>query len=163
MKLSVLSMFTAFALILSYVESFIPVVGIPGARIGLANIAIIIVLYTVGVKEAMIVNAVRILLAGFMFGNLFSIFYSFAGAIFSIVGMYLLKKTDKFNISSVSIIGGVFHNIGQLIVASIVVKTYSIIYYIPILIIFGLVTGIAIGIVSNIIMKRTATILSRVD
>lgn len=161
MKVSILSMFTAFAIILSYVESFIPVAGIPGVKLGLANLAILLALYFLGTKEAALVNVVRIIVVGFLFGNLFSIIYSIAGAIFSLAVMAVLKKTDKFHLQTVSIAGGVFHNIGQIIIAAFVVETYSVINYMPVLIISGIITGIAIGIVADIIYNRTKPIMNK--
>ena len=123
-KVPLLGMFVAFAVILSYVESCIPVLGIPGMKIGLANLAIIIVLYLEGTKEAAVCNFVRILIVGFMFGNLFSIFFALAGATLSMIVMVIMKKTNKFSIMIVSMFGGIFHNIGQIVVASFVVDTY---------------------------------------
>lgn len=159
MRISVLSMFTAFAIVLSYVESLFPTIGIQGVKLGLANLAVVLVIYMLGVKEAAIVNGVRIVAVGFMFGNLFSIVYSMAGALFSLIAMAGLKKTGKFHIPTVSIAGGVAHNIGQLIIAALVVESYSIVYYMPILIISGIITGIAIGIIADIINKRTGNFI----
>lgn len=153
-RVSLTAMFIAFAVILSYVESFIPVIGIPGAKLGLANLAIIIVLYLEGIKEAAICNCIRILIIGAMFGNLFSILFAMAGAFISLTIMYILKKTDRFSIITVSICGGVFHNIGQLIVASFVVETYSVIVYLPVLILLGSITGSFIGILSGNVLNK---------
>lgn len=161
MKVSVLSMFTAFAIILSYIESFIPVAGIPGVKLGLANLAIVLVIYYLGAKEALIVNVVRIVIVGFLFGNLFTILYSISGALFSMAAMVIMKKTDRFHMQSVSIAGGVAHNIGQIIIAAYMVETYSVIYYVPVLIVSGVVTGIAIGVVSQIIYERTKPLVSQ--
>lgn len=131
-KVPLLGMFVAFAVILSYVESCILVLGIPGMKIGLANLAIIIVLYLEGTKEAAVCNFVRILIVGFMFGNLFSIFFALAGATLSMIVMVIMKKTNKFSIMIVSMFGGIFHNIGQIVVASFVVDNYYIFGYLPI-------------------------------
>ena len=150
-KVPLLGMFVAFAVILSYVESCIPVFGIPGMKIGLANFAIIIVLYLEGTKEAAVCNFVRILIVGFMFGNLFSIFFALAGATLS---MIVMEKTNKFSIMIVSMFGGIFHNIGQIVVASFVVDNYYIFGYLPILILTGAVTGVIIGIVSRLVLDR---------
>ena len=135
-KVPLLGMFVAFAVILSYVESCIPVLGIPGMKIGLANLAI------------------RILIVGFMFGNLFSIFFALAGATLSMIVMVIMKKTNKFSIMIVSMFGGIFHNIGQIVVASFVVDNYYIFGYLPILILTGAVTGAIIGIVSRLVLDR---------
>lgn len=164
MKVSVLSMFTAVAIILSYIESFIPVIGIPGVRLGLANIAIVLLIYYMGVKEALLVNIVRILIIGVLFGNMFTIIYSIAGAAFSMIAMVILKKTGKMHIQSVSIAGGIAHNIGQLIIAAFTVTAYGVIYYAPVLMASGIVTGMFNGIIANIIYKRTRSyIVTRIN
>jgi len=147
--------FLAMALILSYVESLIPFYfGIPGVKLGLTNLVIVIFLYLYGFKQAMVLSCSRVFLAGFMFGNLYSILYSLAGGVLSLVVMFLVKKTGKFSIAGVSICGGIFHNIGQIIVAMIVVENMSIMYYMPILLISGVITGCLIGVASSEVMKR---------
>ena len=151
-KVPLLGMFVAFAVILSYVESCILVLGIPGMKIGLANLAIIIVLYLEGTKEAAVCNFVRILIVGFMFGNLFSIFFALAGATLSMIVMVIMKKTNKFSIMIVSMFGGIFHNIGQILVAMAVVENLKLIYYLPVLLVAGTVTGFVIGIVAGKIL-----------
>mgnify|MGYP004669199605 CR=1 FL=1 len=143
-KTAQLGVYIALAMILSYVESLIPFsFGVPG-----------IMMYTYGIPGALGVAVLRAVLSGFMFGNAFSIIYSVAGCVLSFIFMYILKKTNHFAIISVSAAGGVMHNVGQLIVAANVVKTYSVIYYAPVLIIAGVFTGIIIGIVSDEIVKR---------
>ncbi len=147
--------FTALALILSYVELLIPInFGIPGAKLGLANLVIVVVLYRNGWKEAFLLSVVRIVLAGFMFTNLFSILYSFAGGILSLGVMSLLKWKNIFSVTGVSIAGGVSHNVGQLLVAMAVVETYQVGWYLPALLIAGVLTGLLIGILSAGILKR---------
>ena len=147
--------FTALALILSYVEMLIPVnFGIQGAKLGLANLVIVIVLYKTDWKEALLLSAVRILLSGFIFGNLFSILYSLAGGVLSLGVMALLKRRDGFSTVGVSIAGGVSHNIGQLVVAMLVVETYQVGYYLPVLLAAGVLTGLLIGIISQSVLKR---------
>lgn len=154
-KVAYFGVFTALAIIFSYVESLIPIhIGIPGVKLGLANLIIVIALYKMSVKEAYILSVVRIILAGFMFGNLFAILYSLAGGMLSLTIMSILKKTDQFSVYGISIAGGVFHNIGQLVMAIIVLESVSIGYYFPVLLISGLVTGFVIGVVSNGMMKR---------
>lgn len=154
-KVAYFGVFTAVALIFSYVESLIPIqLGIPGVKLGLANLIIVITLYKMGIKEAYILSIVRIVLAGFMFGNLFAILYSLAGGMLSLTTMYILKKTDKFSVYGISMAGGVFHNVGQLFMAVIVLESGSIGYYFPVLLISGLVTGFVIGVISNEMLKR---------
>lgn len=147
--------FTALALIFSYVEMLIPIqFGIPGIKLGLANLLIVIMLYKCGAKEALVLSVVRILLAGFIFGNMFSIIYSLAGGILSLALMNLLKSRGSFSVTGVSIAGGVFHNIGQLLVAMLVVETYRVGYYLPVLLIAGVITGALIGIISGEVLRR---------
>ncbi len=99
-------------------------------------------------------SVVRIVLAGFIFGNMFSIIYSLAGGILSLTVMALLKGRGSFSVTGVSIAGGVFHNIGQLLVAMLVVETYKVGYYLPVLLIAGVITGALIGIVSGEVLRR---------
>lgn len=154
-KVAFLGIFLALALIFSYVESLIPInFGIPGMKLGLANIVIVILLYCMGPKEAYGVSVARVILAGFLFGNLFSILYSLAGALLSLTVMLLLKKTEKFQILSISAVGGVCHNIGQLFIAAWTVENLNIFYYLPVLLIAGLITGIVIGLISREIVVR---------
>lgn len=145
----------ALALIAGYVESLIPVaVAIPGIKLGTANSVILILLYMVGVKEAFIVNISRVVLSGFLFGSMSSILYSLSGAIVSLLIMTMLKKTDRFSISGVSMAGGVAHNIGQLTMAALVLETSAVWYYLPVLIISGSLTGLLIGFLTGEIRKR---------
>ena len=154
-RVAYFGVFVALALIFSYIESLIPFqIGIPGVKLGLANLIIVIALYKMDLKSAYLLSITRVVLSGFMFGNLFSIIYSMAGGILSLTVMALLKKNQGFSILGVSIAGGVFHNIGQLIVAMVVVETYSVAYYIPVLLIAGLLTGLAIVIVAGEMLKR---------
>ncbi len=148
-------MFTALALIFSYVESLIPFhIGIPGVKLGLANLVIVVAMYKMNKKQVYLLSVTRVVLAGFMFGNLFSIVYSLAGSLLSLAVMYGLKRKESFSIMGISMAGGVFHNIGQLIVAMIVLESLNLVYYASVLLSSGLITGIVIGIVSDEIMKR---------
>ena len=146
-KVAYFGVFTTLALIFSYVETLIPIqFGIPGVKLGLANLIIVIALYRMKLSEAYLLSIVRVLLAGFIFGNYFSIIYSLAGGLLSLT------------VIGVSIAGGVFHNIGQLIIASVIVETFSVMYYVPVLLIAGLVTGLLIGIASDGMLKRLANL-----
>ena len=159
-RAAVFGVFTALALIFSYVELLIPInFGIPGAKLGLANLVIVIVLYKTDWKEALLLSVVRIILAGFLFGNLFGILYSLAGGILSLAVMTLLKKTGAFSVIGVSMAGGVSHNVGQLIIAMLVVETYAVGYYLPVLLITGLITGTLIGIAGREMLKRSDRIV----
>lgn len=158
-KVAYFGVFTTLALIFSYVETLIPIqFGIPGVKLGLANLIIVIVLYRMKLSEAYLLSIVRVLLAGFIFGNYFSIIYSLAGGLLSLTVMALLRKKGGFSVIGVSIAGGVFHNIGQLIIASVIVETFSVMYYVPVLLIAGLVTGLLIGIASDGMLKRLANL-----
>ena len=154
-KLTVLALSISLALILSYVESLLPAfVAIPGIKMGLANIVIVFVLYKLGWKEAVLVSLIRIVLVSLLFGSIMSLFYSFAGAVLSLVGMILLKKTDKFSTIAVSVTGGVLHNIGQIVMAGILLETNVLLYYLPFLLFSGIVSGILIGILAATMVKR---------
>ncbi len=154
-KTAYLGLFAAVAIIFGYVESLVPVfTGIPGIKLGLANLAVLFILDRYSFKEAALVSVVRILVIGFMFGNLFSILFSLAGAGLSLLVMVLLKKNGGFSVAGVSIAGGVTHNIGQILIAVCVVENVNLFYYLPVLLIAGLLTGLLIGILSGEIMKR---------
>ena len=147
-KVAYFGVFTALALIFSYVETLIPInFGIPGVKLGLANLIIVIALYKMRLREVYLLSIVRVLLSGFIFGNYFSIIYSLAGGLLSLTVMAVFKRKDGFSIMGISIAGGVFHNVGQLIVAMLVVETFSVAYYVPVLLIAGMITGLLIGIV----------------
>lgn len=151
--------FTAMALIFSYLETLIPLpVGIPGIKVGLANLVIVIVLYKMGKREAFLLSVARIFLAGFLFANLFSIVYSLAGGMLSLAVMAFLKKRGFFSVYGVSMAGGVSHNIGQILMAMIIVETYSVVYYVPVLLVAGVLTGLAIGVMASGMLKRLASI-----
>lgn len=141
----------ATALILSYVESLIPFTfGIPGIKLGLPNLIVILLLYSgkkplTGIREAALVNGMRIVLSGFLFGSLYSILYALAGAAFSFIVMLLARKCSCFSMVGVSVLGGVFHNVGQIMVAMLVVETFAVLYYLPFLIVSGVVTGALLG------------------
>lgn len=146
---------TTLAMIFSYIDSLISIpIPVPGVRIGISNIAIITVLYIVGVKEAVIVNILRITLTSILFGNITSFWFSITGGMLSIVIMVLLKKIDTFSMVGVSVAGGVSHNIGQIIAAVLIMETNTILYYLPVLLITGTFTGIIIGIVAAMVLKR---------
>ena len=150
-KIAYLGMLMALALVLSYVESLIPFAVV---KLGLTNIVTVIMLYIATPMETFLLCVFRAVLSGFMFGNAFSIIYSLAGCILSFIVMYLLKKSDKFSSVSISLVGGVCHNIGQIIVAAIVLSTYSVVYYIPVLLVAGCITGLVIGTVASQVLLR---------
>lgn len=143
-----LGLMLALALILSYVESLIPFsFGIPGIKLGLPNLIVLLLLYGGrGEREALLVNGLRVILSGFLFSNLYAILYALAGAVFSFAAMYIGKRIKCFSMVGVSVLGGVFHNIGQLLVAMAVVETFAVAYYVPFLLAAGTVTGALLGV-----------------
>ena len=158
-KVAVFGVFTSLALILSYVELLIPInFGIPGMKLGLANLLVVILLYKGCPRDALLLSVIRILLSGLIFGNMFSIFYSLGGGLLSLAVMVFLKKTGQFTVAGISIGGGASHNVGPLLVAMFVVQTYQVGYYLPVLLIAGVITGAVIGILSAEVLKRTQSI-----
>lgn len=157
-KTAYMGLAIAAALMLSYVETLIPFYfGIPGMKLGLPNLLVVVILYLYGWKEALAVNVLRIVLNAFLFGNMYGLFYSLAGALCSFLMMILGKQMKAFSVTGVSIAGGVFHNIGQCIVAVLVVKTVQVFYYLPFLVVSGAVTGLLLGTVATEVFKKIKT------
>ena len=150
-KIALGGILTALAMIFSYIESLIP---IPGVKLGIANIAIISVLYLLGSGQALLVNLLRITLTAVLFGNFNSFLFSMAGGMLSLLVMVILKKSGHFSIVGVSVAGGVFHNVGQITAAVFLMDTTAIYYYLPVLLIFGIVTGIIIGLMGSYVTQR---------
>ena len=145
----------ALALILSYVEAQVPAFfAMPGMKLGLTNIVVLIALYRMGSRSAIAINILRIFLVAFLFGNSMSLAYSLAGGILSGIVMILLKKTNKFRMVTVSVAGGIAHNIGQILVAMAILETTSLSWYLLILWFTGLASGVVIGIISGEIYHR---------
>ena len=154
-KLTVMALTTAVAMILSFVESQIPAfVSVPGVKVGLANIAVVFALYRLGWKEAVAISLVRVVLVSMLFGSIASLFYSLAGAVLSLTGMGLLKKTGRFTEIMVSVTGGVLHNIGQIAMACLILETAALRYYLPFLLISGIIAGVVVGLVSAALVQR---------
>ena len=154
-RLASFGVFVALALIFSYIETLIPFqIGIPGVKLGLANLVIVIALYRMPVGDVYLLSGVRVVLTGFLFGNLMSILYSLAGGILSLTVMWGMKRIRSVSILGVSIAGGVFHNIGQLLAAALMVETYGVFSYLPVLLISGLLTGFVIGLAAGEMLKR---------
>lgn len=155
-------MLIALAFVLSFVESLIPIsLGIPGVKLGLANLVTVVGLYTVGTTGTIVVSLLRIVLTGFTFGNLFAILYSLAGWGLSIVIMILCKKKKWFGTSGISILGGIGHNIGQITVAAFVVKQAGVFFYLPMLLIAGTAAGLVIGILGSMIITRIRIVIKK--
>ena len=127
---------------------------VPGVKIGLANIAVVFALYRLGWKEAVAISLVRVVLVSMLFGSIASLFYSLAGAVLSLTGMGLLKKTGKFTEIMISVTGGILHNIGQIGMACLILETAALRYYLPFLLISGIIAGIVVGILSAVLVQR---------
>ena len=157
-RIAKMSMLVALAIIFSYIEFLIPInLGVPGIKLGLANLVIVIALYIMNTMDVCLISILRILILGFMFGSGMSIIYSIAGAVLSLIVMCIIKRIKGFSIVGVSIAGGVCHNIGQIVVAMLVVETTGILYYMPALLVAGVITGAIIGIIS----KRVVRVVSK--
>ena len=154
-KLAGCAVLTSLALIFSYIEYLLPLsLAIPGIKLGLANIVSLIALYSLGPGYAFFIGIARVFLSSLLFGSAFSMIYSLAGCILSIFTMWLFKRIDKFSISGVSMAGGVMHNIGQILIAALVMESSAVFYYLPVLILAGMVTGIGIGIISTLVINK---------
>lgn len=154
-KAAYMGMLTALAFVFSYIEFLLPInLGVPGIKLGLANLVVIVALYLMNVRVACTLSFVRILLTGLTFGNPASMIYSLAGGMLSLAIMIMAKKSDFFSVTGVSVLGGVFHNVGQIIVAILVVETKSLLFYLPVLILSGTVAGVLIGILASILIRH---------
>ena len=158
-KLSALALTVAVAMLLSFIESRLPsFTAIPGIKVGLANIAVTFALYRIGTKEAILVSAVRVVLVSLLFGSPVSMLYGLAGAILSLALMSLLKHISPLTPIGVSVAGGVVHNIGQIALACLLLRSAAVFYYLPVLILTGTVAGTVTGIAAGIIIKRIPSI-----
>lgn len=155
-KVAFLGLSIGLAMILSFVESQIPaLVAVPGIKVGLPNLVIVFMLYRIGFKEAVTVSLIRIVLVSILFGNLQTMTFSIAGAVLSLLGMFILKKLDWFSCITVSIVGGILHNVGQIIAACLWTQTAAIAYYLPVLLISGVVAGTLIGLISGLLVQKS--------
>ena len=154
-RLARCAMLAALALIFSYVEVLIPFsVGLPGVKLGLANIVVVFAIYMLGARYALYLNLARIILAGLLFGSPFSTLYALCGGLLSLCAMLVLKKTNLFSVIGVSMAGGFFHNLGQLIAAAVIVKTPQVVSYLPVLVFSGIAAGIVNGIIATFCMEK---------
>lgn len=154
-KVALYGVLIALAMILSYVETLIPIsLGIPGVKPGLANLVVIVAMYILTPKDAFVISMIRIVLVGFTFGNMSAMMYSFAGGLLSFAVMYFCKKKNFFGVTGVSISGGVSHNIGQLLIAALVVENTAVFFYLPVLLLAGALTGALIGLLGGMAVKR---------
>lgn len=160
-RIPYLGVLLAFSLILSYVESLIPLnFGIPGVKLGLSNLTILLCLYIFTPSDAILLSILKATLASLMFGNMTMLIYSLTGAIFSIMIMMLLKWLGMFHIPVISAVGAVFHNVGQLLVAYFIINSRGLIYYGVLLIMIGLLVGFILGLLAAIIIPRLKEIVT---
>ena len=154
-RMTTLSLLFALAMIFSFVESRLPTfIPIPGVKLGLCNVVIIFTLLKLGAPAAIAVSLLRVLLSSMLFGNAAAFFYSLAGAILSLAVMILLLRLRFFSVVGISVLGGVMHNIGQLLMAWILLGTAGVMYYLPVLLIAGVIAGALIGLLSAYLHKR---------
>lgn len=153
-RLTTLALLTAGAMILSYVESMLPSLGIPGVKMGLANIAVIFALYRLGWREALGISLVRVFMVSMLFGSMGALLYSLAGAALSLGVMALLKHADRFSGTGVSVAGGVAHNAGQILVAIALLGNVRLVYYYPVLVLSGVAGGVLTGLTAAMLIKR---------
>lgn len=155
-RITFLGLFTAVALVLAYIEAKLPPIyhAVPGIKIGLPNIIIVFILYRCGIKEAALVSLIRMLAVSFLFGNMMALTYSMAGGILSLAVMVLLKRMKFLSAVGVSVAGGVFHNVGQILAAMFFLGTAELGYYLIILSVTGTISGIFVGLCGAIIVQR---------
>lgn len=155
-RLSLLAILTSLALILSFVESQFPPIyqGVPGVKMGLANIVITFALYTLSPLDTIAISLIRVFAVSLLFANALVFTYSLAGAILSFLIMLILKKIDKFSCVGVSVVGAISHNLGQILMAILLLDTIQIGYYMIILVITGTLAGVIVGLTASILIKR---------
>lgn len=154
-KIALRGMLIAVAFVLSWLEAQLPPLGmVPGVKLGLTNLAVLIAVYRLGTADAMMINIVRILLVSFTFGNMFSLWYSLAGGMLSTIVMLALHRTGKFHLPVVSIAGGVVHNIGQILVAMVVLGSSGVVYYMGVLWFSGMIAGALVGLIGAGVVHR---------
>ena len=156
-KTALYGLLVALAFIFSYIESILPVpIGIPGVKLGLANLVVLVALYLLGPMDALAISGV-----GFTFGSPASMLYSLAGGLLSWLVMWLCRRSDRFGVAGVSVAGGVSHNVGQLAVAAVALSTARIAWYLPVLLVAGVVTGLLIGLLCGALLPRLSQLLRR--
>ena len=154
-KLALSAILAALAMILSYVEAMVPMpVPIPGIKLGLANLVILLAIYRLGFKYALAINCIRIFVTGLLFTGVFGILYSLAGGLLSLLVMYLLYRTEIFSMVGVSMAGGVAHNLGQLLTACLIMSNIRLMSYFAVLLFAGMGSGIIMGIVAWLVCQR---------
>lgn len=159
-QVAVSAMMAVFAIAISYIERLLPLnIGVPGIKLGLANIVVVLSLYLLGTKYALVINLLRIFILSFLFTGPYGLIYSLCGGLLSFGAMVLLKRTTVFSIIGVSVGGSILHNTGQILAAMVLMSTSSLLYYLPVLIITGTVTGTLIGLISGFLLKKLTPIM----
>ena len=160
-RISSYGMLLALAVVLGYVEAIIPInIGIPGVKMGIPNIVTVVSLYTIGAAPAFVIALLRILIIATLFGNMMTLAYSLCGFALSFLSMLLLRKPGGFSRTSVSITGGVMHNVGQLVCAVFLLKASILYMYFPVLLAAGIAAGLVIGLLSSLLVDRIGRYLS---
>lgn len=154
-RLALLGLSVSIALILSYIEFLLPPIfsAVPGIKLGLANIITVYLLFSISARDAAIVSTVRVILSSLLFGTALTFIYSLAGAVLSLVTMIILKRIDFFSAVGVSIAGAVMHNVGQILTAILVLRTAEIGYYLIVLTLTGILSGVFVGILGASLVK----------
>lgn len=159
-KIAIYGLLIALAFIFSYIDHLIPIpFAVPGMKLGLANLVVLATLYCLGEKESFILSMLRILLTGFAFKSVATLAFSFAGGLLAWIVMVIFKRLKLFGMVGVSILGGISHNIGQIIVAIFYVSNVMLVFYLPILLISGIASGVLIGILGGMVVKRLSRAL----
>lgn len=159
-RIAYVGLFIALAFVFSYIEFLLPInLGIPGAKLGLANLVIIVSMYLLGERDAFLLSMIRIVLVAFTFANMGSMLYSLAGGVLSFLIMWIGKKSKVLSVAGVSVLGGVFHNVGQILMAMFMLGSDSLLYYLPILMITGIVSGVIIGMLGGMVIPRLKRII----
>jgi len=161
-KLCTLALSLSLAMVLSFLESLVPpLVAIPGVKVGISNIVSLFVLYSLGAPSAIAVSLTRVALSSLLFGSAVSFIYSLAGACLSLAVMIVFKKINIFSVTGVSVLGGVFHNVGQIIAAICVMRSGAIIVYLPPLLISGVIAGVLVGILAGLVLKKVKPFITK--
>lgn len=154
-RVAFMALFTALGMIVGYIESLIPLpVPVPGIKLGLANIVGLVVLYHEGRTPAAVVSVLRVLLLGLLFQGVSMMIYGLFGSVFSLTAMLLLHRTERFSIAGISVVGGIFHNLGQLTAAWLFLNNAAVFWYFPVLMIVGGLTGFFTGSMAKLLLSR---------
>ena len=154
-KTALRGMLIAVAFVLYWLEAqHPPLAMVPGVKLGLTNLVVLVAIYRLSTMDALVINGIRILLVAFTFGNMFSLLYSFAGGMLSTIVMLLLKRSGRFRLPVVSVAGGIVHNIGQILVAMVVLESTGVAYYLGVLWFSGMIAGAVVGMIGAGVVKR---------